>query len=163
MLCDKCKQREANVHIQQSVNGVTTERNLCSECASKEPGLMNAFSPESFFGDLFETSLLKRGSGRLSNMFGMGSLLGGVSAAPRDRRSMEFDDVGGPLVGGIELPEINLGKPEPADTKEQATKKADDLKAQLQAAIEAEDFEKAAELRDKIRAKEAGNKEGKTD
>ena len=39
MLCDKCKQREANVHIQQSINGVTTERNLCSECASKEPGL----------------------------------------------------------------------------------------------------------------------------
>ncbi len=57
MLCDKCKQREANIHIKQSVNGVTTEKNLCEVCAREEQGLMNVFSGDGFFDNLFETSL----------------------------------------------------------------------------------------------------------
>lgn len=160
MLCDKCKQREANVHIQQSINGVTTERNLCSECASKEPGLMNAFSMDGFFGDLFETSLLKRGSGRLGNMFGLSGLSGGSKVTPRDRRNMEFEDVEGAALTGIELPKIQLNN-EPTQV-DSAAKETTELKAQLKAAIEEENFEKAAELRDRIRQQEEKNKDEKT-
>ncbi|MEA5002847.1 MAG: UvrB/UvrC motif-containing protein [Christensenella sp.] len=161
MLCDKCRQREANVHIQQSVNGVTTERNLCSECASKEPGLMNAFSPESFFGDLFETSLLKRGSGRQGNLFDMNGLTGGNSVTPRDRRNMEFEDVENAALTGIELPKIQMSRENVQEKP--AVSGLEDLKTQLKAAIAAENFEKAAELRDKIRKQESDDKEDKTD
>lgn len=160
MLCDKCKQREANIHIQQSINGVTTERNLCSECASKEPGLMNAFSVDGFFGDLFETSLLKRGSGRLGNMFDITGLSGGIPAAPRDRKSLEFEDVGGPSASGIELPEIKINREN--TTAKQPTSRVQDLKEQLKAAIEAENFEKAAELRDRIKQNKEKGKDEKT-
>ena len=49
MLCDKCKQREANIHIKQSINGVTTERNLCETRAREEEGLMKRLLHGSFF------------------------------------------------------------------------------------------------------------------
>ncbi len=41
MLCERCHQREANVSYTQTINGVTEEINLCSECAA-ETGILNA-------------------------------------------------------------------------------------------------------------------------
>lgn len=35
MLCEKCKEREANVIVTEIVNGVKTQHNFCSQCASK--------------------------------------------------------------------------------------------------------------------------------
>ena len=35
MLCEQCKKREATVRYVEVVNGVTTEHNLCSVCASQ--------------------------------------------------------------------------------------------------------------------------------
>lgn len=35
MLCERCKQREANIVLTEVVNGVKTEHNLCSKCASE--------------------------------------------------------------------------------------------------------------------------------
>ena len=105
MLCDKCKQREANVHIKQSINGVTTERNLCEVCAREEEGLMNAFSMDGLFNDLFATSLMKRGRGRLASMF---DIMPQLPQTANERYNAEFAGVEQPYVSGIELPEINL-------------------------------------------------------
>jgi len=38
MLCDKCKQNTALVRIQQNINGKVTEINLCEECAAITAG-----------------------------------------------------------------------------------------------------------------------------
>ena len=35
MLCEKCKIREANIILTEVVNGIKTEHNLCSQCASQ--------------------------------------------------------------------------------------------------------------------------------
>lgn len=35
MLCEKCKIREANVQIVEIVNGIKTEHHLCAQCASE--------------------------------------------------------------------------------------------------------------------------------
>lgn len=131
MLCDKCRQREANIHIKQSVNGVTTERNLCEVCAKEEQGLMDAFSMDNFFNDLFTTSLLKRGSGRIGNMF---EFMPQEPADRDDRHNAEF------MVyeNSIDLPKIDLS----------VKKEANDLKSQLDQAIREENYEKAAEIRD---------------
>ena len=57
MLCDKCGKNNATTHIKQIINGVVTERNLCSSCAAKEGygkfsngGLAEMLS--SMFGDI---------------------------------------------------------------------------------------------------------------
>ncbi len=141
MLCDKCKQREANIHIRQSINGVTTERKLCSVCAKEEQGLMDAFSMDGFFNDLFATSLLKRGSGRMGTMF---EFMPQESAGKNDRHNAEF------MVyeNSLELPEIDLRE----------KKGTGDLKAQLARAIEEENYERAAEIRDLLKKEtEDGN------
>jgi len=70
MLCQKCKLRQATVHITKIVNGKKVERHLCSICAAEEgflPGgqeLGEGFGLEGFpglfeFPDLF-ASLFKR-------------------------------------------------------------------------------------------------------
>ena len=55
MLCEKCKQREATVHKQAIVNGVSHSEHLCSECAAKEDGGwfsdFNPFFSNDFFSD----------------------------------------------------------------------------------------------------------------
>ena len=79
---------------------------------------------------------------------------------PRDRRNMEFEDVEGAALTGIELPKIQLDS-EPTQV-DSAAKETTELKAQLKAAIEEENFEKAAELRDQIRQQEEKNKDEKT-
>lgn len=155
MLCDKCKQREANVHIKQSINGVTTERNLCSECAAKEPGLMNTFSGQGFFDDLFETSLLKRGSRRLGSIFDMG-MFPETAPAQRDRRSLEFGNVGSPVLEeGLELPKITVKTGSQKEEKKEG-KLTSDLKQKLAEAIQNENFEEAARLRDLIKNEKDG-------
>ena len=35
MLCEKCKEREANIKYTEIINGVKTEHNLCSHCAKE--------------------------------------------------------------------------------------------------------------------------------
>lgn len=35
MLCEKCRQREANIKYTEVVNGVRTEHNLCAQCAKE--------------------------------------------------------------------------------------------------------------------------------
>ncbi len=53
MLCDHCKKQTATTHVKQTVNGKTTEMNLCSDCAV-EQGLSPSFSNFGFdFGDFW--------------------------------------------------------------------------------------------------------------
>ena len=148
MLCDKCKQREANIHIKQSINGVTTERNLCETCAREEEGLMNAFSMDHFFNDLFATSLLKRGSRRVGSMFDMSPQ---IPASGKGGHDAEIVGVDQPFESGVELPKINLAPKKQEEGKEEAGK--DGLKAQLEQAIKEENYEKAAEIRDLMKKK----------
>ena len=153
MLCDKCKQREANVHIKQSINGVTTERNLCEVCAREEEGLMNAFSMDGLFNDLFATSLMKRGRGRLASMF---DIMPQLPQTANERYNAEFTGVEQPYVSGIELPEINLA---PHGKEKTQKVEENDLKAQLAQAIKEENYEKAAEIRDKMKKGKKGREE----
>ena len=54
MLCDNCKNRQANVKYTQVINGVKKEMNLCEECSQKL-GITNNWSMpidfSSFLGD----------------------------------------------------------------------------------------------------------------
>ena len=41
MLCEHCRERQANVHITQVINGKRLDLNLCATCYQKEAGKFN--------------------------------------------------------------------------------------------------------------------------
>lgn len=62
MICQSCGKHEATTHVKTIVNGVVTERDLCTECAQKE-GVAN-WNPFQSLGS-FENPFFS-----LSNLFG---------------------------------------------------------------------------------------------
>lgn len=165
MLCECCHAHPATVHMVQVVNGHRKEEHLCSECAEKE----HVFQKEqSFFGHGFFDS-------PLDHFFG-GSMLGHLLEDPFGTRTLE--DQGGQFieVSPEKLPEnessydrfkesirpsFQKGKNEipvkeakeeekmdaPAESRELQA-----LRKELKSCVDREDFERACEVRDKIKA-----------
>ena len=143
MKCEKCNQNEASVYYRTSINGETNEQHLCAECAG-ELGLDKAFSWQS--RDLFEEAFGGFfGRDPLESFFG-GSLLPGFA-----RRAMA------PV---LTMPRIQIHLPQPkaeaavetkADPAIERRREINALREQMNAAVKAEDFEKAIELRDKLK------------
>lgn len=59
MLCENCQKRPATTHITRTVNGKTTQLNLCAHCAA-EQGFHSAFGFDlnDFWGSLFSEPTL---------------------------------------------------------------------------------------------------------
>lgn len=168
MLCERCHAHPATVHMVQVVNGHRKEEHLCSECAEKE----QVFQKEqSFFGHGFFDS-------PLDHFFG-GSMLGHLLEDPFGTRTLE-DQGGGQFieVSPEKLPEnessynrfkesirpsFQKGKNEIPVKEAKAKEKADapaeseelqSLRRELKSCVDREDFERACEVRDKIKAME---------
>ena len=127
MKCQNCGRNEATYYYKSSINGRVTETHLCADCARKL-GYVQRMQPDSFFGDDF-----------FSHPFRLFEpLLGGFG----NRLLTEF--------------------PEPVDVTRQAQQAEQErfslqrqrnaLQTQLRHAVEAEDFESAAKLRDQLKA-----------
>lgn len=150
MKCEKCNEREANFFYTATVNGQTTQRRLCSECAAQE-GLDKAFGfgRESLFEDFFSEPF-----GMLDSFFGRRSLFGGMMPSmmtlPRSlfapTESAERTQTSAPA-----QEESETKIPVDAGEEIKTGRELRALKHQLREAVKAEDFEKAIELRDKIR------------
>lgn len=165
MLCERCHAHPATVHMVQVVNGHRKEEHLCSECAEKE----HVFQKEqSFFGHGFFDS-------PLDHFFG-GSMLGHLLEDPFGTRTLE--DQGGQFieVDPRKLPEnedgynrfkeairpsFQKGKNEIPVNEPKAKERADApaeseelqaLRRELKSCVDREDFERACEVRDKIKA-----------
>ena len=158
MKCEKCN-NEAVYYYKETVNGKTTEKHLCAECA-KEEGLDRAF--ESSFDDMFrsfdeEFESFFRPESFFAPLFGRRSALPGLARS-----------VFAPM---LTLPRIEIGwlRPETEEKKTapapekvseaenaelSARRELNALREQLRQAVEAEDYEKAIVLRDQIREKE---------
>lgn len=153
MKCEKCN-NEAVFHYQSNINGEKSEYHLCTDCAKSEGlGEMLEFRPRAMYENFWRESL--------------GGLIGGFfkeSFAP-----ISEDIFGRNLYAptlAMQSAKIAVGDPEkttkcgdnhkdniPEDAGEEIRAKRElyALKNQLNAAISTEEFEKAAELRDKIR------------
>ncbi|MEE1002609.1 MAG: UvrB/UvrC motif-containing protein [Acutalibacteraceae bacterium] len=161
MLCENCKKATATTHIKRSVNGVTREYHLCPECAAKL-----GFSNFHFFdmNDLWSTFL---GNGQ--------------SAMPQTKRcrtcNTSFEEIinngkmGCPdcytefreeilptlikIHGKTEHKGISPENSGSAETNAENTQvdEITKLENELKTAIENEEFEKAAELRDILKEK----------
>lgn len=166
MLCERCHAHPATVHMVQVVNGHRKEEHLCSECAEKE----HVFQKEqSFFGHGFFDS-------PLDHFFG-GSVLGHLLEDPFGTRTLE-DQGGGQFIevspeklpkneDGYDRfkeairPSFQKGKNEIPVNEPKAKEKADApaeseelqaLRKELKSCVDREDFERACEVRDKIKA-----------
>lgn len=140
MKCQHCGKNDATVFFRSNVNGRVTEQHLCADCA-RELGLDRSFRTSLFNDDFFT---------RPFEMFR--PLLGGfgtrlltefpepTDAAQEARTAVaeRQQDVEG-LVDGAEREAL------------QRQRHRNALKAQMQAAIESENFEEAARLRDELK------------
>lgn len=156
MKCEKCG-NEAVLHYESNINGQKSEYHLCAECAKKEGfGEMLEMRPRamfgSFFRDPFESlteSFFRDPFFSLSDNFFGRNLLTAVS--PSNEVKVQVGEAEKPAESETEHTD-NI--PEDAGKEFKAKRELHALKHQLRAAIIDEEFEKAAELRDKIRALE---------
>ncbi len=154
-LCQKCGLKTASVFYRENKNGTEREMHLCPDCAA-EMGIgdlqENLFSSFSLFAPHAEPK-------RIAACPLCGTTLSQIRKKGKFGCSTCYDTFSPlldltPYVGkGYEAKEAAREEKEPPAT-EQKLSETDALKAELKKAVEAEDYERAAVLRDEIRAKE---------
>lgn len=153
MKCENCGKNEVTFVYQSNINGKITEKHLCSACAEKlgysqkiaahSQRMMQSFFGGSFFDDFFTP---------------MPSLFGGLNRMLED----PFDDF------FADMPALTAGEPaqvQPEKTKQQPDlvekeeqsrfarrREINALRMEMRKAVRQENFERAAELRDQLRA-----------
>jgi len=172
MLCERCKKREATYYYRENVNGAVKEYHLCTECMKEldESGGINHFTKDSLFDAIFGgdvpsafTSLfapaVRKGQSRLPTTEKC-SLCGasfeeiareGKVGCPKCYEVFE-----GELAESIRAihgrGSHTGGAPMKQREVNEAKRKMESLEAELRAAVQSENYERAAELRDELRA-----------
>jgi len=165
MLCEVCQKNEANFHIAKVINGVKEEKHVCEQCAKNLEGInilsdMNFSSNFSFqnilsgFLDYMNTStktslpsqVTCKNCGTTYREFKESGLLGCSDCYNT------FNDSIIPILKRVQPSVEHSGKiPVKSGKGIMAKKELEKLKEELQKAIALEEYEKAANLRDKIR------------
>ena len=169
MLCQNCGKNEATTHVKRVVNGDTTETHLCAECA-QHLGYGDIFSGfglnlDDFFGGFLGDTMQKLAAPAEQRCPKCGSSFGDIVKSGRLGCSdcyRTFYDKLLPSIQRIHGRIKHSGKQAPAPKEqaevapqETAEDKITELKAQLQKAVENQEFEQAAVLRDEIKKLEA--------
>ncbi len=179
MLCDKCGQRQASVHVTKIVNNDKTEQHLCAECARNQGDLgLNVdppFSVQKLLGELLNyegwfgagqpaapggrrraarpaepAEPTCEGCGLTYRQFTRAGLLGCARCYER------FSDRLEPLLRRLHGASSHTGKvPQRRGGALGLRRRIEALRRSLVEAVAAEEYEKAARLRDQIREVEA--------
>lgn len=173
MLCDECKRSNAAVHLVSIINGEKKERHLCPECAKK-------LGTDSFmtfsWGDVFPTAFAFKTPAASARCPVCGTTLNditrtgllGCPACYTNLRSEIMPIIGrvqnrsrhsGRVPVGYEAPKLDKpleaapeNPPETPDDSPEAK-----LRAELAEAVSAEEYERAAVLRDQLKSLTGGN------
>lgn len=163
MLCQNCNKREAKVHFTHIINGKKIEAYLCEQCANEK----SQFN----FGHQFDINSL------FSGLMGFGEVVKPIDTSRNrflcDRCGMTyqefqktgklgcsncysvFGEVLNPLLKRVHGNTEHNGKiPGSVPDSIKVSKEIEKLKESLNKAIQNEEYEKAAEIRDKIKALE---------
>lgn len=172
MLCENCKEREAVIHLTQIVDNSVTTMHLCEPCAA-EKGVETGSSVAKFpLGDFLAT-LGKTGGGEPAEA-GLDIPCRSCGATLRDFRTTgrlgcavcyeSFESHLRDLLRRLHGSATHVGESYQKTGQSGQTGQMgqvalprgelDDLRDQLRRAIESENFELAAELRDQIRVLE---------
>lgn len=179
MKCQKCGKNEATMYYKETINGKAREMHLCPACAQQE-NLGGAFeqafqSMDQLWSDPFH-SLLGGGFGSLWNDMlaapaaiqpSAGRKCPTCGMTERELRQtgrvgcpdcyQTFSDILQPYVQKVHGASRHIGAA-PAQAAQPQDDPVDALKAQLKEAIEKEEYEQAARLRDEIRRMEGVQK-----
>ncbi|MBI2931286.1 MAG: UvrB/UvrC motif-containing protein [Planctomycetes bacterium] len=160
MICEKCNKNHATVHVTEVINGVKKEAHLCEECArSTGVGIKFTFSISDILGNLMESKPGKQ-SERMAQLkcsecgmtyteFKQKARLGCANDYEVFRAGLV------PLLEKIHQATQHVGKtPHTADTQIKKENELVRLKRELDGLVKSESFEKAAEVRDRIRTLE---------
>jgi len=162
LVCDNCGSTEAVVHLTQIVNNQMSTHRLCERCAA-EKGLETAPEPSNFpLTDFLaqmgtDTTTADAASSEACPFCGLtfsdfretgrlGCPQCYETYAPHLQKLLRRVHGGTQHVGKVYLP--------PDPTSSDLERRLDALKRKLNRAVESEDFERAAELRDEIRSLE---------
>jgi len=168
MLCQHCKQNEATTHIRRVVNGTAEEFHLCAVCA-KESGIAQLAVPEFGFqlSDLFSgflgSSLRGQGLPSPVRCALCGSSLNEIIQSSRVGCAQcyeTFSEQLQPTLQRIHGALRHTGKAPEADPavaeRKQRQARIEQLRGEITQAVQDEDYERAAMLRDEIRTLEEG-------
>lgn len=164
MLCERCKKKEATTHLRESINGSVRELHLCEDCAAQlgYDKIFPVFNPfenygmnlQDFLGSMFsQTAAQSIGSGKRCEFCGttFEELAQSAMAGCAHCYEMFYKDLL-PSIQRIHGKTRHIGKiPGTAGKALKQKKELESLKQQMSEAVAAQEFEKAAGLRDKIR------------
>lgn len=167
MLCNKCNQNEANVHVVTYINDQKKEFDLCNECIKSYTSIVNF----EIGNDKFDvTDVL---SGIIEQMYGKKEVgisrdVPKCSVCGTDYDEFKATGMLGcsncytifeksviPIISNVQSGTEHMGKiPKKQNEDIIIKKKIRELKSNLQELIMDENYEKAAEIRDEIRSLE---------
>ena len=153
MLCSKCHKNEASVYFKQNINGEVKEYALCPACAAESE---LGFAPLNLFGSMFPTAKPRAERKRCtlcSSTFDEIKKRGKVGCA--ECYSVFAEELG-PMIDSIHRGAVHNGRaPKGYAEARKAENELESLRKELHSAIAAEEYEKAAQIRDLIKEKEA--------
>lgn len=169
MLCQNCGKNPATTHYKENINGQMREMHLCPECAAKLTGgvpTMNSMFHDAFFGGnhFFSTPFTSLwngaqaiGGGRRCPTCGMteSELRRSGRAGCGDCYS-NFSDILLPYIKKLHGAAAHIGST-PSASRAPAENPVVGLREKLNEAVQAENYEEAARLRDEIRRLEGEN------
>lgn len=141
MKCQNCGNNNATFHYRANINGHRTEQHFCAECAENAGYRMDNFFGRSMFDPVFP------------------GFSGGLFAPMSHSFFPSFDRFMTPV---MTFPRVELVVKDDKETRREKVpvkmdaemsrrRELNALKEQLNTAVRAEQYEKAAELRDRIR------------
>lgn len=162
MLCTKCGKNPASVYIKNTINGVTTEQHLCSQCAAEEKLINQAnMDPFSDLFSLFEPSVHSHQAIGTDRCPLCGMTANEIMKSGRAGCASCYDvfsRILNPMIKRIHGNASHTGSvPASCSAGIKKEKRLETLRAELKSAIESENFEDAAKLRDEIRELESNN------
>ena len=158
MLCDICNKAPATVHLTEIIDDQITELHLCEKCAREKSvnmeqqfGLADLLAGLTEFGNVKEQEggIIKIKCANCGLSFSDFKKIGRLGCS---ECYVTFRRYLGPLLKRIHGSGQHAGKT-PLKSAKPVHKRSnlEELRDKLQAAIEAEEFEKAAKLRDQIK------------
>jgi len=161
MLCQNCQQRPANVHFTKIVNNTKVEMYLCEQCAAEKDqfGFDDNFSFSDFFtrliglGSSSPQHLATQRKNTVCDKCGMSfSEFQKIGKMGCSRCYEMFGEQMKPILKRLHGNMQHTGKvPSRIERKKSHEKEINELKKLLNEAIKNEEYEKAAEIRDRIK------------
>jgi len=166
MICDICHKNNATVHLTEIINDKVVEMHICQVCAQEKASELNKhLNISGFLGSLADMVGGLPQERRLLKCPSCGFSYGDFKKKGRLGCGKCYETFHGlllPLLKKIHSATTHTGKaPTSLDKRASGQMKVNDLHQRLRRAIQLEEYEEAAKLRDQIKELEKPRKKGK--